>query len=82
MIPGQQVPKVVSDIGVVLNITKNGVNPTFLSPYFFLCTTASLFGRLKLVDDQGDFYIKEQCHNYLLHIIERAYHGVIIPPRV
>jgi hypothetical protein len=82
VIPRHQVPKVNSDIWVVWNLTKNGVKATLLSPYLFLCTIASLCRRLEPGDDQRDFDIKEQYHNYLLHVSERAYHGVIIPPRV
>jgi hypothetical protein len=77
-----QVYKGASYIRVVWNLTKNGVNAKVLSPYFFLCTIASLCRQLEPADDQGDFDIKEKYHNYLLHVIERAYHGVIIPPRV
>ena len=77
-----QVPKGVPDIQVVCNLTKNGVNPTVLSPYFFLCIITSLCRRLDPGYDQGYFDIKEQYHNYLLHINESVYHGVIIPPRV
>ena len=82
MITRHQLPKGVSDVQVVWNLMKNGVNPTVLSPYFFLCTITSLCRRLNSGDNQGDFDIKEQYHNYLLHISERAYHGVIIPSRV
>jgi hypothetical protein len=82
VIPRHQVPKGNSDIRVFWNLTKNGVNATLLSPSFLLCTIASLCRRLEPGDDQGDFDIKEQYHNYLLHVSERAYHGVIIPPRV
>jgi hypothetical protein len=82
VIPRHQVTKGNSNIRVVWNLTKNGVNATVLSPYFFLCTIASLCRLLEHEDDQGDFDIKEQYHNYLLHVSERAYHGVIIPPRV
>jgi hypothetical protein len=82
VIPRHQVPKSASDLRVVWNITKNGVNATVCSPYFLLCTIASLCRRLDPVDDQGDFEIKEHYHNYLLHISDRAYNGVVIPPRV
>ena len=60
------------------NLTKNGVNPKVL--YTFLCTTVSLFRLLEPGDNQGYFDIKEKHNNYLLHIIECAYPGVIIPP--
>jgi hypothetical protein len=76
VIPIQQVTKGASDISAVWNLTKNGVNATVLSPYFFLCTIVSLCRRLDPGDDQGDFDIKYQYHNYIVH------HGVIIPPRV
>ena len=80
MIPRHQAPKGVSDIQVVWYFTKNRVNPTVISP--FLCTIASIFRRLEPIENQGDFDIKEQYNNYLLHISELAYHGVIIPPIV
>jgi hypothetical protein len=82
VIPRHQLPKGASDIQVVWNLTKNGVNATVLSPYFFLCTSTSLCRRLEPGDDEGDFDIKDQYHKYLLHVSECAYHGVIIPPRV
>jgi hypothetical protein len=82
VIPRHQVPNGAQDIRLVWNLTKNGVNATVLSPYFFVCTIASLCRRLEPGDDQGDFDIKEQYHNYLLHVSQCAYHGVIIPPRV
>jgi hypothetical protein len=82
VIPRHQVPKGASDIQVLSNLTKNGVNTTVLSPHFFVCTITSLCRRLEPGDDQGDFDIKEQYHNYILHVSERAYHGVSIPPRV
>ena len=82
VIPRHQVIKGVLDIRVVWNMMKNGVNHIVLSPYFFLCTIVSLCRRLKPGDYQGDSDIKEQYHNCLLHISQRAYHGVIVPPRV
>ena len=51
VIPRHQVPKDVSDILVVWNLTKNGVSYTLISPYFFLCTTTSLYRRVNPGED-------------------------------
>ena len=80
------VPKGDSDIRLVYNGTKSGLNDTLFAPWFPLPTIDSL---LRSVDEStwcGDNDIGEQFHNFSLHPLLQPYCGNdltgIFPERV
>jgi hypothetical protein len=79
VIPRHPVPKGPTDIRVVWNCTKNGVNITIVVPSFSLPTKATLCRKVVNGTHMEDFDIGEQFHNYLLRLCESAFHGVVIP---
>jgi hypothetical protein len=79
VIPRHPVPKGPTDIRVVWNCTKNGVNITIVIPSFSLPTNALLCRKVVNGTYMEDFDIVEQFHNYLLRLCERAFRGVVIP---
>jgi hypothetical protein len=81
-IPRHPVPKGTDDIHVVWDCTNNGINPTIYTPYFWLPMIATLCRRILANNEQGDFDIEEEFHNYVLHKYERQFHGVLIPKLV
>jgi hypothetical protein len=81
-IPRHPVPKGTDAIRVVWDCTNNRVNPTIYTPSFWLPMIATLCRRFLANSEQGDFYIEEEFHNYILHKYESQFHEVLVPTRV
>jgi hypothetical protein len=79
-VPRFAVPKGPTDIRVVWDLKKNGLNEKMYTPSFFLPTMGTYLRRLTCGAHIGDFDIGEQFHNYALHERERVFCGVHIPP--
>ena len=76
-IPRFTVPK-DTDIRVVWDCTRTGVNDKLFCPKFFLPTAQNLFDVIHPQSYSADFDIGEQFHNFPLHIKDRPLFGVKI----
>jgi hypothetical protein len=81
-VPRFAVPKGTTDIRVVWDLKKNGLNEHMYTPGFFLPTMGTYLRRLPPGSYSGDFDIGEQFHNYMLHESERCFCGVQVPTRL
>jgi hypothetical protein len=81
-VPRFAVPKGTTDIRVVWDLKKNGLNEHMYTPGFFLPTMGTYLRRLPPGSYSGDFDIGEQFHNYMLHESERVFCGVHVPTRL
>jgi len=70
------VPKGDSDIRLVLDGTKSGLNSALWAPSFHLPTVDSLLPALQPGSWQGDIDIGEMFYNYGLHPSLQAYCGL------
>lgn len=77
--PRFAVPKGDTDIRVVWDLAKNGLNKCMFTPSFFLPKMSTYLRRISAGTFCGDFDIGEQFHNYNLHPAEQIYCGVDIP---
>lgn len=82
VMPYFDIKKGQTDIRVVWNGTKNGVNKTMYTPSFQLPTPASYHWVVEPEMEAGDFDIGEQFPNYMLHPMEQPYFGVNLPPEL
>lgn len=74
------VPKGDTDVRVVFDGTKSGLNNAMWAPTFTLPTVDSLLPMLEPGTWQGDIDVGEMFYNYLLHPDVRAFCGVDINP--
>ena len=74
------VPKGVSDIRLVFDGTKSGLNSRLWAPSFCLLTVESLLPILEPGTWQSDIDIGEQFYNYLLHPSIQPFCGIDVDP--
>jgi hypothetical protein len=81
-VPQFAVPKGTTDIRVVWDLRKNGLNEQMYTPTFYLPSMGTYLRRLMAGAYSGDFDIGKQFHNYMLHVNERQFCGVHVPPEL
>jgi hypothetical protein len=67
------------DIRGVWDCNGNGVNPSIYNPSLFIPTDGTLYRRIGVGMDQGNFDIREEFHTYVMAKEERPYHGGVVP---
>jgi hypothetical protein len=74
------VPKGDSDVRVVFDGTKSGLNAAIYAPTFSLPTVETLLPKLEVDAWQGDIDVGEQFYNYMLDPTVQQYCGIDITP--